>query len=78
MLGDTLGDSIYFLANDKGRRPTPTEQAKARGYSGGWARKAREQRRPEVDDDALAEAAAIELARLEQQHRPPDLIRKAA
>jgi hypothetical protein len=77
VLGDTLGDRIYFLAKEKGRRPTLKEQAMAKGYSGGLARKQREQR-PQVNDDQLAEAAAIELARLEQQREPSDLISRAA
>lgn len=73
VLSDAFGDSIYFLAKAKGRRPTAREQMEARGYSGGLARRGREAAQ-DGTDEALAEAAAIELARREQERQPADLI----
>jgi hypothetical protein len=80
--GNTIecgGVRVYDLQADKQarRRPTPQEQA------GTWAPyragpPPRSRALEPVDDDAVldkkAEAAALEAVRLEQEHRPPDLV----
>ena len=75
MIGDTIecaGVAIFFAVDRaNGRRPTPRERSSVRDpYR---ARYGRREPQP-VDDDALAEQAAIELARIEQERRPVDLI----
>jgi hypothetical protein len=60
-----------------GRPPTAREMVEARAPYNSTARQERERRQP-VDDELLAEAAAIELARLEQQRQPADLVNVAA
>jgi len=72
MLGDQFSDRISFTAQKTGTPPTPTEAKIPTPFKAGPPPKSRALET--VDDDQLAEAAAIELARLEQEHQPADLI----
>jgi hypothetical protein len=61
-----------------GRPPTAREREAAQRYAPyrpAWSRQERERETP---DEQLAEEAAIQLARLEQQRQPPDLVNVAA
>jgi hypothetical protein len=84
VLGDTIasaGIQITFMAETTRRASRPAnsrEQQEAQRhapYRPALSRAAREQR---VPADELAEQAAIELARKEQQREPADLIGRAA
>jgi hypothetical protein len=79
-LGVVLGDSfvsggrgVYFLAQERGRRPTAMERSTARPPYDPNHRRKREQ----VADDELDEPSAIQLARLEQETAPADLLNAA-
>jgi hypothetical protein len=76
MVGDTFetaGTRIYFLEHNRGRLPTAREQTQTRApYDPSSTR--RQPKRTQVDDDHLAEPEAIELARIEQEREPADLM----
>jgi hypothetical protein len=85
VLGDTIasaGVRIFFLANETRRSSRPanarerTDSARHAPYRPALSRHEREQQH--VPDSELAEQAAIELARKEQQREPVDLIGRAA
>jgi hypothetical protein len=85
VVGDTVaaaGTRIFFLADETrcaSRPATVQERAEAQRhapYRPNLSRQAREHQR--VHDDELADQAAIELARKEQQREPVDLIGRAA
>jgi hypothetical protein len=61
-----------------GRLPSPRERSNVRAPYDPTSAKRERQQRLEVPDDELAEQAAIELARKEQQREPADLIGRAA
>jgi hypothetical protein len=72
-------DVFEFGFTRPGRAPTAREQAdsaRRAPYSPSVSRKWRERR--EVPDELLDEPTAIELARLEQQRQPSDLIGRVA
>ena len=70
-------DGVWWTGYRVGRRPTAREMAEARAPCNPSARYQREHAEP-VDDDLLPEPTAIELARLEQQFTPADLVDVAA
>ena len=70
-------DGVWWTGYREGRRPTAREMAEARAPYNPSARYQREHAEP-VDDDLLPEPTAIELARLEQQRSPTDLVNVAA
>lgn len=60
-----------------GRKPSALEMQQARApYRAGVSRREREHQ--QVPDELLADQEAVELARLEQQREPPDLIGRVA
>jgi hypothetical protein len=84
VIGDSVqaaGVKIYFMCDDTRRASRPAtgreqlESQRHAPYRPALSRQEREQQHP---DDELAEQAAIELARREQQRRPVDLIQRAA
>lgn len=62
-----------WLGRTSARPPNARERATVRPPYDSTSRYQRERASP-VDDDQLAEAAAIELARVEQECQPADLI----
>ena len=64
----TAAVGFGWLGKRAGRPPLPAERA-----NGSYCAPVR-RRAPEPDDDALEPPEAIELARLEQQRTPADLI----
>jgi hypothetical protein len=85
VLGDSVqaaGDRIYFMCENTRRASRPAngreraESQRHAPYQPALSRQQREQQ--QVPDDQLAEQAAIELARKEQQRTPADLIGRAA
>jgi hypothetical protein len=80
LVGDTVqagGTAVFFQANRSGRPPTARERSTVRAPYDPTTRTRREQAQT-VDDDELAEPDAIELARLEQQFAPTDLVSAVA
>jgi hypothetical protein len=78
LIGDAFRSGergIYWLANEKGRPPTARERATPRGH--GEVARGRRQT-PAIDDDQLADEAAIKAATLEQEREPADLIGREA
>ena len=75
---DMCRDLHWFTT--RGRRPTPRERLEARPpYESKTKAATWESRtRRDQEDERLAEAEAIRLARLEQQREPVDLIGRAA
>jgi hypothetical protein len=85
VLGDTIasaGVRVFFLAENTRRASRPAngrervESQRHAPYRPAPSRQEREQQ--QVPDSELAEQAAIELARKEQQREPADLIGRAA
>jgi hypothetical protein len=86
VLGDTIAAGassvrFFFLADETRRASRPPngrerlEAQRHAPYRPALSRQERE--RQQVPDSELAEQAAIELARREQQHTPADLIGRA-
>jgi hypothetical protein len=83
VLGNTIrttvnGDTVLFgWMGTSGRPPTAQERAEARApYQPASVRRRREQE--DVPDELLAEEAAIEAARREQEREPADLVGRIA
>jgi hypothetical protein len=85
VLGDSVhaaGVTIYFMRDDTRRASRPPnaqeriESQRHAPYQPALSRREREHQ--QIPDDELAEQAAIQLARKEQQRTPADLISRAA
>jgi hypothetical protein len=86
VLGDTIAAGassvrFFFLANETRRASRPAngrERLEAQCHAPYRPALSRQEREQQVPDTELAEQAAIELARREQQRTPADLIGRAA